>query len=64
MFDNETMNKIYDNAKEDFNNKLISEDIINGILDNVYNGTAKIEFDNKINLEDVVNNIEKILMGD
>ena len=64
MFDNETMNKIYDNAKGDFNNKLISDDIINGILDDVYNGTVKIDFDNNINLEDVVNNIEKILKGD
>lgn len=56
---------VYDDAMcANINGPLTSDDIVNGILDNVYNGTAKIEFDNKINLEDVINKIENILNGD
>jgi len=56
---------IYDDAMSpNINGLLISDDIVNGIIDNVCTGTAKIELNKKVDLEYVVNEIEKILKGD
>lgn len=56
---------VYDDAMcANINGPLISDDIINGIIDNVCTGTAKIELNKKIDLEYIVNEIEKILKGD
>lgn len=57
---------IYDDYMgTDINNPLISEDIVNGILDDVYNiNLDKVKLDNKLDLDNIVNNIEKILKGD